>query len=364
MKELNGEIVLTELLEIALKKRDMILKEVRHVKTQVEKVKEFWVSYSPSQDITFTTICGIDGSMNYREFKGFALYAVSAEGVVFNNSLIHEERMCDIDVLYPYYKVSERVRLYMSTLEIMIALKTLDKVNLLLLDGSILSNILRQAPNPTPKVLEVVEKYFDITSNETLYDIKLIKYSFENELNSDYEIAEALYTLEYIRFLTLLTKLIQNAKSKIVAIAKNSQSTLYFKDVKPDILIFEKLTKEVGYSKPLVRRLSDMIPYYKKLIRRKFIHIFANIDFTIFYARLHRNGPVLKFEIPCKLSNLELKKILDIVSFYSVDGYPYPLRKAHEDTDIKDKEFENLIRLFKLYEEKTGREQLGLLMRW
>ena len=44
-------------------------------------------------------------------------------------------------------------------------------------------------------------------------------------------------------------------------------------------------------------------------------------------------------------------------------GYPYPLKKAHADSDIKEQDMECILRILSAYDERTGREQHEITVR-
>ena len=343
--------LLTDLLRVALKKRNSIITKINTFDLDRRKVEELWVSYEPKPK-SDVLLCGIDGSMNYKEYKGFSLYAVTSSAVIFNEKIIEEIKESDVDVLNPYIRTTERVRLYMLTLETLIALKVCEKVDFILMDGSLMSNLLKSIPRNLRLTARLLKNHIINNFNSTTeIGVK----------GNTYDDQEFIYIQEFLKYLNCLKELIIKARDKIIAVAKTSQSTIYFRSIKPDIIVFQRLTRRSGYSKPYVYTLRDALRVFKNKKIEILINYLGNFYITTFYARLIDNGPVLKIEIPRKLNEDEIGNILDILSGYSVAGYPYPLRKAHMICDIKDKDMDCLVRLLGIYGESTGREYLEVL---
>jgi NurA-like 5'-3' nuclease len=117
--------------------------------------------------------------------------------------------------------------------------------------------------------------------------------------------------------------------------------------------VFEKASSKQGYSEPKYLEIS-------KRIKRDFPildEFFRGITFTVFYARLEDRKNILKFEVPRKITEKEVKRILTKIKKICTEGYPYLLKKAHKDVVIHDKDIKLIEKIFGLIE-KTGREML------
>ena len=66
---------------------------------------------------------------------------------------------------------------------------------------------------------------------------------------------------------------------------------------------------------------------------------------------------VLKVELPYEASMAEIEEIATKLKKFSINGYPYLLKKAHNDVVISDKNIKELINIAKV-REKSGREML------
>jgi len=350
--------MLAELLRVVAKKRSELLDRIRSINVPVSEVNKVWVNCEPELSEERVSVCGVDGSMNLREFKGFSIFAVSAEAVTFGPTGVREVHLCDVDVVYPHYKPLERVRLYMLMMEVLAALRACSSADIVLLDGSIVSNVVRHAPRGLASALALASSELRaIISREEFNSRELAERAMLRHGCSE----EDVVSLEYVKYLTLLGRLVERCAKRLVAVAKTSQSTLYFGGPKPDIAVFERLAKEPGFSRPIHRRLSDFLSRLRGADRRLVLSVAGDIDITVFYFRLSRGGPVLKAEAMSRLAESEIERLLGSIARLSVMGYPYPLRRAHVDSDVRERDMECILRVLGLYAEETGREQHAAL---
>jgi len=343
-----------------MEKRRELIDKIRSLRVCEDAVKKLWIRYVP-KPVKGVTIGGVDGSSNFKEFKSFSVIALSAEAVVLGEEIMDKVRLCDVDVLYPYFRTRERVRVYMLIMEILATLKACEKVDLLLLDGSIINNLVRHIPRNLGLAEEILadSSLNSLLENEEFNIRNLINYVISRGKNSE----NYIICIEFLKYLSLLRKLLERSKEKIIAIAKTSQSTLYFKEPKPDIAIFEKLTRTTGFSKPIIRGLHDILASMRSKASSFLVNFFNDVDISIFYFRVVENGPVLKAEVPRRITLEDIKEILNVILTYSVMGYPYPLKKAHADSDIKEQDMECILRILSAYDERTGREQHEITVR-
>ena len=66
---------------------------------------------------------------------------------------------------------------------------------------------------------------------------------------------------------------------------------------------------------------------------------------------------IIKIELPYEADEDEIRKILSDLKRDSVEGYPYLLKKAHNEVVIKNKDIDGLSKIIGFYE-KSGREML------
>lgn len=175
---------------------------------------------------------------------------------------------------------------------------------------------------------------------------------FSEDNRGFHKFNNAMIFLESLEYLISIKSLLENNK-KIVAISKTSTANDYFNYKIPDMSLFNINSKYEGYSKPIYRDIS-------KIMKHDFIienSFFRNLKFTIFYLRLENYKNILKVELPYKANEEEILEIIKVLKRDAVDGYPYLLKKTHNDVEIKRKDIESLSNIVGLVE-RTGRDFL------
>ena len=160
-------------------------------------------------------------------------------------------------------------------------------------------------------------------------------------------------------FLSSLEKLLAlyellKEKKKIIAISKTSTNNKIFKSNIPDIAIFDKYTQSEGKSNEYYLPISNEVKHVFPIEN----DFFKSLEFTVFYLRLDKGKNVLKVELPYKASSREIEDIIEKLKKYSTEGYPYLLKKAHNDVVISNKNIKELANIIKI-REKSGREMLN-----
>jgi NurA-like 5'-3' nuclease len=300
-------------------------------------------------------IAGSDGSVGVKKFLSCGFYAISAESVMFDSELSDSKlstmKASDLGFLLPYRFVEDRVRLYMGLLELKVVLKTFQekKPELGIIDGSIIGNIVRPFPiklSPRKDMRELVEREF--LDKLTGGGLEIQSTKLYEEVSRFGNVCAHCY-LEYLEYLCALRDVL---KYNVIGISKTSTSNTIFKADVPDIAIFSSSTN-VGYSNPKYVNISDSLKRSFPILE----NFFRGKEFTVFYVRLQEKKNVLKIEIPFRASKDEVENIIAKLMKISVDGYPYVLRKAHNDVVIKKKDMERIINILGL-KERTGREML------
>lgn len=313
-----------------------------------------------SSDDEFSIGAG-DGSFNKKKFLGFNFYAVAAESLIFDGQLKTIEQS-DID-RFPYLSyLDEFLSNYMSIFELKCCLSSLEEYNVdyYLIDGSIYGDL----QNPFPKGVETsakakkelisatlndFEEMVKNPSDKSVYSPKLFNKYFETY--QEYKYPYTLY-LTTIERLVVLKEILKNSR-KMIAISKSSSNNDIFHSNMPDIAIFDKYTQKEGISKVIRKKVSKDINTTFPV----FDEFFKDLKFTIFYLRLADYKNVLKVELPYEASMAEIEEIATKLKKFSTNGYPYLLKKAHNDVVISDKNIKELINIAKV-REKSGREML------
>lgn len=347
----------------ATKKRG-VLEEILPDIDDKGTISEMWdeISFAPvSEDIS---LAAGDGSFNKKKFLAFTFYAVCAESVIFDDDFKSlDDSVIDTIENNPF--IDDLLRLYMGVLETKSAVKALEycDIDYYMIDGSLLGDLIR----PFPMGISIGRKTRDEIMNVGLDELRESVKLFNSKLEAP-KIIDRYYRINkvyknnimnYKMFLTsiehllLLKELLDNGR-KVIAISKTSTNRDLFNSNIPDISIFDKYTKgKSGMSRIIYKRVSNEVKY-NFLVENEF---FKNMVFTIFYLRLEDNKNVIKVELPYEASRNEVLDIIKKIKKYSSDGYPYLLKKAHNDVVISSKNMDTLASIVNL-REKIGREML------
>ena len=347
--------MLDSLYERTLYKKETINKKFRNSEIK-SKPANFWKDWQINEDDSKFTICGGDGSFNKIEFRRFMLYAIGAECLIYDSYELKNVQSCEVDILPPYGYNRERLENYMSILEMKTNLKALEEydIDIMLFDGSILGNIIRPPHfmrGFTKRTKDEIIKAYLPALKEKIEESSSDLSTLRKDLKED---IEPMIYLEYLEKLLVIYRLIEK-KRKIVAISKRSTSNRYFRSNIPDMAIFEEFSNKEGYSKPKYLEISDIVKW--KFPTPELDRLFRGMTFTIFYVRLEDFKNILKFELPYRLSESGVRKNLEKVKKISTDGYPYLLKRAHDDVIIRDGDMERISKILGLFE-RTGREML------
>ncbi len=312
-----------------------------------EDVLKKWRSYrAKAEDSIELKVCGVDGGRNFEEYRGFVVYVVDAEAVIYKGAEAEEPvKLCEIDILSPYRFVEERVRTYGEILEVKAALQALERrnVNLALLDGSLISSLIKPLYAERRRGLQGIDEFVKRLEAMNPWEANILSKRLWEELKETYggEAGRASSYLEGVEKLLLYKRLLSLHRDKLIFISKTSRGIDYFSSFKPDLAIFEHASKTSGYSKPLEVMVGE------KVKRRLPVDgaFFKSLRLTLFYARLEDGGPVLRFEVPRKLGEEEVENLLNHLAIYSVAGYPYPLGKAHVDVEVEGAEIEKVVKM-------------------
>ncbi len=290
-----------------------------------------------------------DGSENQRSYKGFTLYATNALSLVFDGTA-KEFVGSDVDLMEPY-RTEERVSLCRGILEFKTSLEALKFSDVFLLDGSLRSNL--GSPRGMGEDLDDEERAEvegllpALEESVTRIDIA------SHELASNFhekKVAKLAY-LEYLEYLCCLARLLREGVDKIVAVSKtSSRATLL--DGLPDIAAFDAATSEPGYSEPAYEDMTQLrraFPIYDEFLN--------GLEFTVSCFRLERGKGVMTMEVPRKLNEEQIVEVLEGMRAVSVDGYPYPLRKAHRRCKISNRDMDVILNSIGILA-RTGREAL------
>ncbi|MDR1819295.1 MAG: DNA double-strand break repair nuclease NurA [Methanobrevibacter sp.] len=351
--------MLKSLYKEAIERKDYIQGRIEEINSLNVSVVDEWKDRYLNKNNEFKISAG-DGSIHKRNLLGFVFYAIATESLIYDNGSLNKIEHSKVDIIGKNDSTSNRLRNYMEIYEIKNAVKTIKEFDpdYYLFDGSIFGHLIRpismEKDIPEDKRVELVNLSKDFLDSGFKVNIQTnyFKKKFEEEMR-EYKKYKPIFYLEYIEKLVSLAKLLKN-KEKIIAISKSSNSTTYFNKNFPDLTIFNRFTKKAGYSIPKYHEVS----YYVKYDFPIEDEFFRKLVFTVFYIRLEDNKNVLKVELPYEADDNDINNVITVLSRYSTEGYPYLLKKAHNDVVIKKKDMEQLSQIVGFYE-KSGREMLN-----
>jgi hypothetical protein len=131
--------------------------------------------------------------------------------------------------------------------------------------------------------------------------------------------------------------------SSCIFISKTSESRVQFSHMGSkagDIYYYDHVSKEAGFSLPFERQ-------------------FCHASLFEVYSRLRDHTPVIRIEIMGKISEKEVKSILNNLRYHSVAGYPYCLKLAHNTCKISNEDVDRLVSIFGLNNEQGARDALN-----
>lgn len=136
----------------------------------------------------------------------------------------------------------------------------------------------------------------------------------------------------------------------VIFVSKNSDTKTQFASLgarAADIYYFNHIGDSAGFSAPFQSIQSN--PRQGNIIE--------------IYARLRECTPIIKIEISDmtvgQINNAEVKKLLDMLSFHTVAGYPYCLKLAHQNCKISRRDIERLAGFCGLKNEAKSRDPLN-----
>jgi hypothetical protein len=256
---------------------------------------ERWIEYSPDKKETFSV--GIDSSWNKKSYQGIDLFVTDCVAVTSFNHILSTKWKYGVNTMSGNSLGSEAM-----SMEIDLSSSVIDmekKPDILCIDGSIISNILHnKSSHYTNKVQNLLEK-----NNDTL----------------------------------------------ILFISKNSNTKNQFKEYgskAADIYYFNKLGLNPGFSSPNINTNSNLS---------------GIVDVVEIYARLSPFVPLIKIEIVnnLSLSESEIQKIVDMICYHSINGYPYCLKLAHKTCKITNVDIKRIASVYGLKNEFGSRDSLN-----
>jgi len=335
-------------------------------------VKEEWKTFEYKGNNEYSIVCG-DGSYNTIEYIDKYIILSSGVGLFFDSKNSYNENytylsfvlVIPFDVLVRKF-LDDLASLIMSTLELKSIYLMARKVkhDIILIDGSIRSLIIRFGPSYSSQIgqrwfykgeikeKEIEEIYYE--NKDDIYNYDLWSYHLVKNFNKENKFIYFAHLL-YYEYLKVLNDLLTNFE--VVSISKSFSPTtgekIFNLIERPDIIIFEEFTKEVGYSKKV--KYLDEDEFYKWKLPQPFEHLKKKQIF-FFYTRFEENHRVYKVEF---IKDKEQEEILKIIYPTIVKGYPVILKIAHNDALITDSDAQ----IFEQHIRNELKGQIGIKLR-
>lgn len=351
----------------AIKKKNSINDNVEDIFDKTLDVDTRWNSEKIIPCDNDYVLAAGDGSFNKKKFLGFNFYAVGAESLIHtphDDPRLRTIDSVELDIMPKQSFMDDRLRNMMSIFEIKTAIKTFKRfdVDYYMVDGSILGDLIRPIPldKDTPSMIskDMLEKIHETVKNEvTQPDLKISSLKFKEEFEELFDDSKSKERalISYLENLERLIamKMLLTSREKIIAVSKTSTSNDIFHANVPDMAIFDKMTRNEGYSKPYRKKVNSEVKRDFPL----FNNHFRSMWFTIVFARLEKNRNIIKIELPYHATDDEVKDILRIIKSNSTEGYPFLLKRAHNDVVIRHKDIESLSQIIEFLD-RSGREML------
>ncbi|ABR54431.1 conserved hypothetical protein [Methanococcus vannielii SB] len=339
-----------------IQKKEKVVSKIQNINFNHDHSK-YWIEslFIHKSDMKFS---GGDGSFNKIDYINYCLYLTGAVSYCQSVGGTIEKSVSafDGDIILPYKYVQNRLSRYMLNTELKVALSNLIKseIDYYLYDGSLYSFLVQTNNHMTVNGKKLEETIFDyykeysrIIRSKIFEEItsgcisSAVDISFENSLNEEQKIA-----LEQLEYLILLSEITKYQK-KMVGIAKTSKMNIYFENALiPDLALFSRCKKS-GYSIP-VDLISEKVNknFYKNVdYFKKFGIDLKNLYYQ--FVKLEDNSGILCATSFEKLDETFYSNLKEI----SVSGYPYILKKSHENVKIENSDVLKFARLLGIYEE-------------
>jgi NurA-like 5'-3' nuclease len=238
---------------------------------------------------------GVDSSWNKRSFQGLDLYVVDAVSVDSKNEIVGAEWDTGLRIIRS--EMLESKALFMESRVTETAIEKND-VDIISIDGSLASRFINNKPDDIMRILDILKR-----------------------------------------------------KNNVIFVSKNSDTKTQFASMgakAADIFYFNHIgNSSAGFSTPFVNNQTNQ----------------EHGNIIEIYARLKECTPLTKIEISdmtaSQINNAEIKKILDMLSFHTVSGYPYCLKLAHQNCKISKRDIDRLVSFYGLKNEAESRDPLN-----
>lgn len=352
-----------------------------------DEVLSKWSIYFPNPVYKYAVAS--DGSYNKKHYLGFYLYSVSGYAVGFKDDETYIEEVIG-DIGLSVIKKTElvdqylRMLMFLSEIKAMLKLAVKEKPDILLVDGTLSSRFITIFPKTDwfsgeefeGKIANIASEFIP-QIKENLLDEDITAFAIKNhvinrltevfgEKGLRRDVVEAtLSKLAYFEYLLLLHKLFYGLDWNpiVIGIAKTSHSTELFNKSLPDLRILHQYIKEPGYTKPVYLDLEETKWEFSEvfeIMEREIAYQLKDVSIKYFYSKYDSGKTISLIELyeNPETVNITPEFIMDILSYFSVSGYPFLLKKADNEVRITHRDMELIENLLGLNRELHGREGL------
>ena len=355
-----------------------------------EEVLSKWKIYTPTP--TYSYVIAEDGSYNRKHYLGFYLYSVSGYAVGFKKDGTFSEDVAG-DINLSVIKKTDTVDQFLRMLMFLCELKALlrlsfkEKPDFLIIDGTLSSRFITIFPKTDwfsgeefeGKIASIAGEFIPLLK-ENLFEEDITAFSRKvkgkviERLSSELgekglrrDVIEAtLSKLAYFEYLLLLHTLFYGLDWNpiVIGIAKTSHSTEIFNKSIPDLRVFHQVVNQTGYSYPYIYLNLEEVKWefsqVFEFLEEKIAYQLKDITIKYFYGKYEKGRTISLIELYENPEHIDIKPeyILDVLSYFSVEGYPFPLKKADSEVRITHKDMEFIESLLGLQREVHGREGL------
>ncbi len=314
-------------------------------------VLDYWHPFDAPADYGFT-VAGADGSYNHREYVDRILFVSMGLGMFFDNrgNVVEDFEPLiqapEISLISTGYR-EEYFSLVMTTLELRSLLRIAKKYSpqLILIDGSLRNLITRHAPSsmwfgkPTQST---PEDFVDAMKDFDPEGRGLLSRRIAGDDPASFSMAL------YIEYLSTLKELFTSTDAIIAGISKTTTSyavKIISELNVPDIILFSYMTQGKGYSRGEFYILEEEGEEgYKWLLPSRF-EVLKRIPIYHMYVRLEENHRVYRVEVISPSGEVDVERLITMLQNTSAQGYPLPLRIAHQEVRITAEDMDIIERL-------------------
>ncbi len=350
-----------------------------------ELVRDSYNEYTFDKKQQDKTFAALDGSSNSKKYMACFIYALGSQSIVSkpNENVTKESQGGDVNVISTIHDshINSLLSNRMAILELKGTIDTLQnhpELDYMLIDGDITGKLrnLRirnelddyskdYLNNETRSILASFENHdFEIENTAFLRKHRVL-YELRQQIE-EYENTDEKSIMDYFEKLELLTcihYLLKEYSDKIIGVSKTNSTTRFYNGQIPDAATIEYTCRESGYTVTQVdpgvkmiivdnngKKLQINYPLYNRELTDQI--------FTTFFTRLDDNSNVLKIELPYKLEDDDkIIELLNDLYSISIDGYPYILKKAHDEVVIRDRDMLDITYKLGILA-RTGRDML------